>query len=237
MLFLTTTAYAATNQFRGNVGAMIVDADPIVKLVLLVLFLFSIISWAIIIQKWLQISRARKKATDVFDALDTADTMSEMLGKVKLSGDSVFSRLFYEGKDELTRISSKVQSVPMSMLNNVEGRIVNSSSQEVMHLSKGLGFLASISNASPFIGLFGTVWGIMDSFREIGIMGSANLATVAPGISEALIATAAGLFVAIPAVLFYNYFTNQMNQLTSRMDQFRIEFMNWIRRGLLHADT
>ncbi len=105
-----------------------------------------------------------------------------------------------------------------------------------MDLSHGLGFLASISNASPFIGLFGTVWGIMDSFREIGLKGSANLATVAPGISEALIATAAGLFVAIPAVLFYNFFTGSISHASAQMDAFQIDFMNWIRRGLLHDD-
>ncbi|HQG32228.1 MAG TPA: MotA/TolQ/ExbB proton channel family protein, partial [Deltaproteobacteria bacterium] len=87
----------------------------------------------------------------------------------------------------------------------------------------------------PFIGLFGTVWGIMDSFREIGLKGSANLATVAPGISEALIATAAGLFVAIPAVLFYNYLTSQVGHAITQMERFQIDFMNWIRRSLSHV--
>ena len=96
--------------------------------------------------------------------------------------------------------------------------------------------MASAGNASPFIGLFGTVWGIMDSFREIGVMGSANLATVAPGISEALIATAMGLFVAIPAVLFYNRFTVRLEQIDAQLELFKIEFVNWLRRGTISAD-
>ena len=146
------------------------------------------------------------------------------------------ARLFYAAQDEFTRITDKGLPVPASMLDNIEGRIVSLSVRETMDLGRGLGFLASISNASPFIGLFGTVWGIMDSFRQIGLMGSANLSTVAPGISQALVATAAGLFVAIPAVLFFNYFTGIMDYITAQMDQFRIEFMNWARRGVLHGD-
>ncbi len=120
------------------------------------------------------------------------------------------------------------------MLVNVEERIRSENAGQTSELSHGLGFLASISNSSPFIGLFGTVWGIMDSFREIGLKGSANLATVAPGISEALIATAAGLFVAIPAVLFYNFFTSQLTHAITQMERFQIDFMNRIRRSLAH---
>ena len=123
----------------------------------------------------------------------------------------------------------------MSMLANVENRIRSGNTNETMELSHGLGFLASISNSSPFIGLFGTVWGIMDSFREIGLKGAANRATVGPGISEALIATAAGLFVAIPAALFYNYFTGSINHVATQMERFQIDFMNWVRRGIIHG--
>lgn len=236
MPFLTSTAYAATSQFRGDIGAMIVDSDPIVKMVLLVLFLFSIFSWAIIIQKWFNLSRARKRAQTILDSLIDSGSMVDLLDMVDRAGDCPVAELFHAAQDELTRITAKSNTVPLSMLGNVENRIVSANTAQTMELTHGLGFLASISNASPFIGLFGTVWGIMDSFREIGLRGSANLASVAPGISEALVATAAGLFVAIPAVLFYNYFTGVIAHVSAQMDAFQIDFMNWIRRGSLHGD-
>lgn len=236
MAFFESTAYAASGKFTGDMGAMIVDADPIVKLVLLVLLLFSVLSWAIIIQKWVSLVQARARARTILAALSKGGSMAKILEQVKASGDSPVARLFVAAQDELTLITGKGLPVPVAMLDNIEGCIASLGAREQMHLGRGLGFLASISNASPFIGLFGTVWGIMDSFREIGLMGSANLATVAPGISEALVATAAGLFVAIPAVLFFNYFTGVMDQITGQMDQFRIEFMNWVRRGVLHGD-
>ncbi|MGC9325040.1 MAG: MotA/TolQ/ExbB proton channel family protein [Desulfomonilia bacterium] len=235
MPYLSATAYAATSQFRGNIGAMIVDSDPVVKLVLLVLFIFSIFSWAIILQKWISLSRARRRGQRILETLSGSGSMVDLLNNVKQAGECPVAQLFHEAQDELNKITAKSPTIPMSMMANVENRISSTSSKQTMGLGHGLGFLASISNASPFIGLFGTVWGIMDSFREIGLRGSANLATVAPGISEALIATAAGLFVAIPAVLFYNYFTGLITHLSAQMEQFQIEFMNWIRRGLLHA--
>lgn len=236
MSLFESTAYAASGKFTGDMGAMIVDADPIVKLVLLVLVVFSVLSWAIIIQKWVTLARARSRAHTILRALARGGSMVKLLDQVKASGDSPLARLFAVAQDELILITDKGTPVPPVMLQNIEGRIVSLGAQEQMQLGRGLGFLASISNASPFIGLFGTVWGIMDSFRDIGLMGSANLATVAPGISEALVATAAGLFVAIPAVLFFNYFTGVMDQITGQMNQFRIEFMNWVRRGVLHGD-
>ncbi len=235
MPFFPSTAYAATTQFRGDIGAMIVDSDPVVKLVLLVLFIFSIFSWGIIVQKWVALSRARKRGQLILDSLLKGTGMVEILDKVDNAGDCPIKNLFHGAQDELRKITSKNNTIPVSMLANVENRIRSAQTHEAMELSHGLGFLASISNSSPFIGLFGTVWGIMDSFREIGLRGSANLATVAPGISEALIATAAGLFVAIPAALFYNYFTGAINLAMTQMERFQIDFMNWVRRGLIHG--
>jgi len=236
MPFFESTAYAASTKFTGDMGAMVIDADPIVKLVLIILVVFSILSWAIIIQKWLTLVRARKKAHAILAILAQGGSLTKILERVRATGDSPLARLFMAGQDEYVRLTEKGLPVPEGMLDNIEGRIVSLGANETMDLGRGLGFLASISNSSPFIGLFGTVWGIMDSFRQIGLMGSANLSTVAPGISEALIATAAGLFVAIPAVLFFNYFTGIMDYISAQMDQFRIEFMNWARRGVLHGD-
>ena len=232
MLMLAATAFAAPGQFRGDIGAMIIDSDPIVKIVLTCLLIFSVISWAIIIQKWIVFKRARKSGEVVLNALGHGGAQSKISERVRQAGDSPITRLYNSAQLEFDRITGTSQSISPILLENIEGKIKGISANESMSLGRGLGFLASISNASPFIGLFGTVWGIMDSFREIGLMGSANLATVAPGISEALVATAAGLFVAIPAVLFYNYFIGVMDHIYRQMDQFKIEYMNWTRRSL-----
>lgn len=233
---LTSTAYAASAQFRGNIGAMIVDADPVVKLVLLILLIFSIFSWGIIIQKWLLLSRARKRAHAILETAARVGSLAKLKEVAEKAGDCPVAHMFEEGLDEVSRLSGKTGTLSQVMLINIEARLGNAHARQTMNLSHGLGFLASISNASPFIGLFGTVWGIMDSFRHIGLMGSANLATVAPGISEALIATAAGLFVAIPAVLFFNYFNSLVSVASGQMDQFQVDFINSLRRGMLHAD-
>jgi biopolymer transport protein TolQ len=233
---LTQAAYAASANFRGNIGAMIVDADPVVKLVMLVLFIFSIFSWGIIIQKWTMLSRARSRAWAVLEAAARAMSMSKLKEAVEKAGECPVAHLFEEGMDEAARLTGKGGAMSQAMLVNIDARLANARARQTMHLSHGLGFLASISNASPFIGLFGTVWGIMDSFRNIALVGSANLATVAPGISEALIATAAGLFVAIPAVLFYNYFTSLVMVTSGQMEQFQVDFVNALRRGMINAD-
>lgn len=236
MPLLTSTAYAATAHFRGNIGAMVVDAAPVVKLVLLVLLIFSVFSWGIIIQKWIMFSRAKKRAKVILDMVAKSTAVAKIRDIIGKAGECPVSMMFEEAIDEVNKLTGKTGMITPAMMTIIESRLSNAHARQSMNLTYGLGFLASISNASPFIGLFGTVWGIMDSFRQIGLMGSANLATVAPGISEALIATAAGLFVAIPAVLFYNYFTSLIAQTSAQMDQFQMDFINVLRRGMLNAD-
>jgi biopolymer transport protein TolQ len=126
--------------------------------------------------------------------------------------------------------SSAVNRVPVEEVNAVDRTLKRVAGTELTRLEKTLTFLATTGNATPFIGLFGTVWGIMDAFRQIGFRGSTSLAVVAPGISEALIATAAGLFAAVPAVIAYNYFLNKMRILTSQMESFSAEFLNIVER-------
>jgi biopolymer transport protein TolQ len=118
----------------------------------------------------------------------------------------------------------------MSRIDNVDRALNRARDSESTKLERTLGFLATTGSASPFIGLFGTVWGIMNTFRDIGTRGSANLAVVAPGISEALIATAAGLAAAIPAVIFYNYYLSRVRTMTQEMDSFSSELLNIIER-------
>jgi biopolymer transport protein TolQ len=126
--------------------------------------------------------------------------------------------------DSQRKLSGEVASIDRT-LKRVAGA-------EITKLERTLTFLATTGNATPFIGLFGTVWGIMDAFRQIGFRGSTSLAVVAPGISEALIATAAGLFAAIPAVIAYNYYVNKMRVVTSQMDNFSAEFLNIVERHI-----
>ena len=119
MPFLTSTAYAATSQFRGDIGAMIVDSDPVVKLVLLVLFLFSIFSWGIIIQKWFGLSRARKRAQSILESVGESGSMVDLLDHVDKAGDCPVAKLFYDAQDELSKLTAKSQTIPLAMLENV----------------------------------------------------------------------------------------------------------------------
>jgi biopolymer transport protein TolQ len=121
----------------------------------------------------------------------------------------------------------------LATMDNLKRAIRKAESQELSNLGKSLSFLATTGSAAPFIGLFGTVWGIMASFHDIGMRGSASLAVVAPGISEALVATAAGLAVAIPAVIAYNFFSNQLNEIENEMQNFSTDFLNLVERDLL----
>jgi biopolymer transport protein TolQ len=135
--------------------------------------------------------------------------------------------------NRLSRDSARPEEISLSSLDNVERALNRASSTEMTKLESALGFLATTGSASPFIGLFGTVWGIMETFKSIGARGSATLAVVAPGISEALIATAAGLAAAIPAVIFYNYFLNKSRTMVQEMDNFADEFLNIVERYLI----
>jgi len=135
--------------------------------------------------------------------------------------------------NKLSKDTARTEEISLSSLDNVQRALNRASSTEMTKLESALGFLATTGSASPFIGLFGTVWGIMETFKAIGARGSATLAVVAPGISEALIATAAGLAAAIPAVIFYNYFLNKSRTMVQEMDNFADEFLNIVERYLI----
>ena len=224
--------------FANDVIHMILHAGLMVKFVMAVLFLFSLVSWAIIFLKW-RLFRRAKQETEYFFDLFWEDTALE---KIKEECDdlraSPVAHLFRSGYAELKRIG-KIQQVPASedwgsamqtVLYNVERTLKKTSIQQGNRLERALSFLATTGNTAPFIGLFGTVWGIMQSFRGIGMKGSASLAVVAPGISEALIATAAGLAAAIPAVVAFNYFNNKAMVARSEMDTFSSDFLNLLER-------
>jgi biopolymer transport protein TolQ len=227
--------------FGGDIIQMIVHAGLVVKFVLLVLFLFSIISWTIIFMKW-RLLRRGKDETDFFlDLFWESTEFSTLYDECDNLLFSPVAHLFRSGYSELKKIS-KIQAHPESkdrdlsmqpVFDNVERTLKRTAIDQSNRMERALSFLATTGNTTPFIGLFGTVWGIMESFRSIGLKGSANLAVVAPGISEALIATAAGLGAAIPAVVAFNYFNQKVIGLRAEMDTFASDFLSLVGRHFL----
>jgi len=229
-----------TQAFSNDIIQMVVDAGPVVKIVLLILLFFSLSSWTIIFTKWILLRKA-KKETDYF--LDLFWENKEFSKVYKESNNFSFSPiadLFRSGYTELERTRSLQPNLASGdetginlYLENIERTLKKTLIRQNHRIEKTLSFLATTGNAAPFIGLFGTVWGIMESFRGIGLKGSANLAVVAPGISEALIATAAGLAAAIPAVVAYNHFSQRVMEFRSEMDTFVSDFLGIIKRQFL----
>ena len=236
-----TGALSAETAFKNDIFQMFIHAGLIVRIVLLILVVFSVISWAIIFVKWRFFRKARHE-TAYF--LDLFWGNSEIGVVYKESDGLIFSplvQLFRAGYSELMRIK-KIQGstdltsheLPINGLaDSVERALKRATIQQGSRLDKALSFLATTGNTAPFIGLFGTVWGIMESFRGIGISGSASLAVVAPGISEALIATAVGLAAAIPAVIAFNHFNNKASEMRSEMDAFAADFLSLVVRQVI----
>jgi biopolymer transport protein TolQ len=229
-----------SGNFSGSLLNMILDAGLMVKFVLLLLFIFSVVSWAIIFLKY-RYYRKIKKENEVFNAdYSRSSKLSDVLPAAKKYSFSTTAEVFRVGYAELTKINKPLNDsaqgsdeISLSSLDNLERSMNKACNTEMTKLESALGFLATTGSASPFIGLFGTVWGIMDTFKGIGARGTATLAVVAPGISEALIATAAGLAAAIPAVIFYNYFLTQSKNMVQEMDNFAAEFLNIVERYLV----
>jgi biopolymer transport protein TolQ len=240
----TVAAANVGGHFHGSLLSMVIDAGAMVQFVLLLLLVFSVVSWAIILMKYRSIKKVKRENELFMEAYMKSDKLSDILPESKKFKHSNIAEIFQAGYAELIKITkvmrgstaaregddSGVPSMEMKGIDNVERAMNRACSSEVTKLESALGFLATTGSASPFIGLFGTVWGIMDTFKGIGARGSATLAVVAPGISEALIATAAGLAAAIPAVIFYNYYLNRIKTMAMEMDNFASELLNIIER-------
>jgi biopolymer transport protein TolQ len=223
--------------FNSDIVHMILNAGLMVKFVMLVLFLFSVVSWAIIFMKWRQYRRARDDSELFMERFWEGTEFSRLLNESVELGESPSAQLFRAGFTEFRRVGSLNYPPPEngdalihSALAQVERALKRTAIQQGNRLERFISFLATTGNTAPFIGLFGTVWGIMESFRGIGLRGSASLAVVAPGISEALIATAAGLVAAIPAVVAYNFFSRRVSVFLSEMDSFTSDFLSVIER-------
>jgi biopolymer transport protein TolQ len=214
----------------------ILHSGPIAMAVLAILLVFSVVSWAIIFYKWRLLKKASKSSsefTELFWKLRRFDEVFEISKAYPLSP---VAQIFQKGYHELAQVKKTqggdTSDVEFSAngIENVEHALRRSCQQEMAAMEQLVPFLATVGSTSPFIGLFGTVVGIMNSFAEIGAKGTANLATVAPGIAEALVATAAGLLAAIPAVMAYNYFSTRIRAMSVEMESFSGDFLNIVRR-------
>jgi biopolymer transport protein TolQ len=219
-------------------------AGPMVKAVMLLLVGFSMVSWAIIFSKGLLYRRCIQETDRFLEAFWHSKDLAEAYRFATEESESPEAAVFEMGYKELQKLNhalvpqsrgeeKETVETRLASMANLKRVLRKAQQQEMSRLGGTLAFLATTGSATPFIGLFGTVWGIMTSFHEIGQRGSASLAVVAPGISEALVATAAGLAVAIPAVIFYNYFSNQLTELEGAMQNFSSDFLNLVERDLI----
>lgn len=207
-------------------------SGPISVASMALLVVFSVVSWAIILQKYIFLRRASRESERFLAAFWDAKRLDQMYQQSEGYKRSPLAQLFRSGYIELARLKKSAGDEDMlgGGIENVERALRRSQNAETTALESLTPFLATVGSTAPFIGLFGTVWGIMKAFKDIGRMGSANLATVAPGISEALIATAAGLAAAIPAVIAYNFFLSRIRVLQTEMETFAIDFLNIVKR-------
>ncbi|MBI4799846.1 MAG: MotA/TolQ/ExbB proton channel family protein [Desulfarculus sp.] len=227
---------AASQPLAGtaNVWQLVLSSGQVVQLVLVLLVLFSLVTWGIIISKYLAIRQARRQNRRFASLFWLASSLEQAQDAVKALAASPLAAVFHLGYAELARIArlraaGLLQGVSQpGLMENLRRALSQGQAAERTRLARTVTFLATCANTAPFIGLFGTVWGIMDAFRAIGAAGSANLATVAPGIAEALITTATGLFAAIPAAVFYNYFNRRLQVLDAGMESFRRHFLNLV---------
>ncbi len=226
---------AQTQESSLNVLGLIRDAGWLVKGVMALLFLASIVSWVIILWKWMILRTAASESQRFAETFWVTGSLEGAAKASQSNPHAPLSKVFEAGLQEFNAIKklnvSRADAVEL-METNVSRTLSKASSQEMESMQSYLPFLASTASTAPFVGLFGTVWGIMTSFINIGATGASNLAVVAPGIAEALIATAMGLFAAIPAVLFYNYFTNHIRMFSNSLERFGVDFLNTAKRSL-----
>ena len=230
-----------------NVIAMMLNAGLMVQFVILLLLAFSVATWAIIFVKYIQVRKAYRQSAAFIDYFWKTRDFSNAFAQAKNMPYSPVARMFRTAYMELKKLNRLARtSAPSSQdahgsaarkslgVETLRRTLKRSSTMESIRLIQMVPFLATTGNIAPFIGLFGTVWGIMNSFHSIAYQrGASSLSAVAPGISEALVATAAGLAVAIPAVIGYNYFTQKIRILESEMDSFASDFVNIVESDYL----
>ena len=229
----------------GDLVTLIAETTPINQAVLAILVLFSVASWAIILQKLWTFRLLERETARFLDVFRRSSKLSEVQAVCQTVSATPLVGVFQAGYAEMNaqfRVTSSAGSTTanpggasarpaLKSLEGVDRALIRAATNEIGKLERRMTFLATTAGVTPFIGLFGTVVGIMIAFQRIGASGSTNLAIVAPGISEALVATAAGLFAAIPALVFYNHFTHRVKELSATMDDFALEFLNIAERN------
>jgi biopolymer transport protein TolQ len=234
---LPLLAQAAPQAFEGGVAGLVAQSGPVPRAVLALLLVFSLVSWAIIFYKGASLARARSQSATFLDIFRRSAKFSEVNAVCPQLKASPLVGVFQAGYLEVNQqvrggATPAAGTKPtVRSLESLSRSLARAAGVEVTRLERRLSFLATTASVTPFVGLFGTVWGIMDAFAEIGRMGSASLVVVAPGIAEALITTAMGLFAAIPAAVFFNTFTSRVKVLGSMVDDFALEFLNIVERN------
>lgn len=210
----------------------------IAKIVLIVLVIFSLGSWSVILAKWRELAAARRASERFLKGFRNAARLNDVAQSIGSYRDSPLASMFQAGYTELETQIKTAQKAAGSegvyrirSLDNVSRSLERAVGAERERLQRALPILATTASATPFIGLFGTVWGIMNTFMAIGATGSTSITTVAPGIAEALVNTAAGLLAAIPAVVAYNHLLAKNRKLNRMMDDFMLEFLNLVERN------
>ena len=215
--------------------SLVVNASLVVKVVLILLLAVSFLSWMFIFRKWFGIRRAREQ-TDGFEREFWSGKDINMLYQGSINnrhGIGSLERIFESGYREFTKLRAQRGTDASTMVDGARRAMRATYQREMDHLERHLAFLASTGSVSPYVGLFGTVWGIMHAFRSLANVQQATLAQVAPGIAEALVATAIGLFAAIPAVVAYNRYSHDIERLANRFESFMEEFSNILHRQVV----
>ena len=220
-----------------SIFELVANASLLVQLVMLLLMVVSLVSWMMIFQKWFLLRRAQNEYEAFEDhfwsGIDLRQFYNELETDEALNG---IESIFVSGFKEFLRLSEQSEADPEAVMQGVQRAMRVALNREVSRLETNLAFLATVGSTSPYVGLFGTVWGIMNSFRSLANMSQATLASVAPGISEALIATAMGLFAAIPAVIGYNRFSARSDSIADLYQTFSDELITILHRAA-HSQT
>ena len=244
LLWGTTALGGVAAQVAGrqeSVLDMVLGSGLVVRVVLIILLMFSVGCWGIALAKSREMRRARRQSERFVEIFWDAKNLSAIQAASVDLKESPVAQVFRGGYQELQRVNKAKRNNPggddesteLLGTDNVQRALTRARTQEVTRLERGLTFLATTASTAPFIGLFGTVWGIMTAFRGLSTTTSSSIQAVAPGIAEALIATAVGLAAAIPAVVMYNRFARQVRVLTAEMDTFASEFLNIAERHFL----
>jgi biopolymer transport protein TolQ len=219
--------------YQGEVWQLLTNTGPVARLVLLMLLAFSILSWAIIFLKFRTFRAAQRESLEFLKVFRQSKKLSEIRAFCRTLKESPLPEVFLSGYREIESQATMIENPGKPRIRSLEAvrrALQMGASTELGRLEKWLVWLATTGAVTPFVGLFGTVWGIIDAFHGLATAGTASLHSVAPGIAEALITTAAGLFTAIPAVIAYNIFLQRIKEFGTQMDDFALEFLNMTER-------